>query len=52
MHLKSTQEQLKEANEEDPDPEFEQAIKENEGVMYVPSSPCVLCVLISSGIFV
>ena len=35
-HLKSTQEQLKEANAECPDPEFEQAIKENEDVMCVP----------------
>ena len=35
VHLKSTQEQLKEAYEEYPDPEFEQAIKENEDVMYV-----------------
>ena len=36
-HLKSTQEQLKEANDECPDPEFEQAIKENENVMCVLS---------------
>lgn len=35
-HLKSTQEQLREANEEAPDPEFEQAIQENEDVMCVP----------------
>jgi hypothetical protein len=41
VHLKSTQEQLKEANETDPDPEFEQAMKENEDVMQVLSALCV-----------
>ncbi len=34
-HLKSTQEQLKEATEELSDPELEQAMKENDDVMYV-----------------
>lgn len=38
-HLRSTQEQLREAHEESPDPDFEQAIQENEDVM------CVLTML-------